>query len=489
MLVLRYQLLVAGLTSSIALLGFARSARAQVATDGDAPRGALLPPRPAPSDAVPAPAPAAATPAPSLPATSGAAAAPKPLDVTEPPFGFGDFTWLNGSNRQPESLLKLGPVTVGMIVDAYYLFQFARPIDHTAFPSTTAPRYNELSLNMVGFGAELPPNAIDTKSGGPIGQFNLQYGATAEATMGQDTTFARGSYLSRTAYQPIRTAQAGWHFHLLHGINVEFGIFPSYVAMESYLPQENWNYLHPFVSDFTPYYFSGSRTQIYLSRKFKVELWVVNGWQTFGQWQEGRAGGFLWNWRPNERFSLSSTVYAGQEVPLDSKASRWYTDNYAQYQYYKSSAGLIRSAAIAVVADLGYDYRGGGARDGVRTGESLSNRVELEGNFAWTIRGDYYYDESQAVVAGFPITSAYARPFQDQPFSGGGATTTFDYWPSPWTLFRLEYMHRAANIPFFSGHGGITGPAGIQPTTAGAAFTPALRKSDDRIVLNVTLRL
>jgi hypothetical protein len=92
---------------------------------------------------------------------------------------------------------------------------------------------------MVGFGVELPPNAIDGKSGGPIAQFNLQYGATAEATMGQDTTFARGAYLSRTAYQAIRTAQAGWHFHALHGVNVEVGIFPSYVAMESYLPEEN----------------------------------------------------------------------------------------------------------------------------------------------------------------------------------------------------------------------------------------------------------
>lgn len=415
----------------------------------------------------------------------------KPLDIAEPPFAFGDFTWLNGNNRQPDSLLKLGPVTIGMIVDAYYLFQFARPIDHTAFPSVAAVRHNELSLNMVGFGAELPPNAIDTRNGGPIGQFNLQYGATAEAAMGQDTTFARGSYLSRTAYQPIRTAQAGWHFHWLHGVNIELGIFPSYVAMESYLPAENWNYLHPFVSDFTPYYFSGSRTQIFLTQKLKLELWVVNGWQTFGSWQEGRAGGFLWNWRPSERFSIATAEYAGQEVPLDSKSSRWYSDNYALYQYYKSSSGFVRSAAFAAVVDIGYQYRSGGNRDGVLTGESLSNRIELKGDVMWTVRGDYYYDQGQSLVTGFPITSSYIRPFQDKAFSGGGITTTLDYWPSPWTVFRLEYMHRAANIPFFSGHGGITGPAGIQPTTASGAvgFTPDLRKLDDRIVVNVTLRL
>jgi len=52
-------------------------------------------------------------------------------------------------------------------------------------------------------------------------------------------------------------------------------------------------------------------------------------------------------------------------------------------------------------------------------------------------------------------------------------------------------MHRWANVPYFSGRGGITGPAGVAPATpaAAASFTPDLRKSDDRIAANATLRL
>ncbi len=53
---------------------------------------------------------------------------------------------------------------------------------------------------------------------------------------------------------------------------------------------------------------------------------------------------------------------------------------------------------------------------------------------------------------------------------------------------RLEYAHREANVPYFSGPGGITGPGGVaakDPST----FTPDLRKRDDRILFNVTLRL
>jgi hypothetical protein len=69
--------------------------------------------------------------------------------------------------------------------------------------------------------------------------------------------------------------------------------------------------------------------------------------------------------------------------------------------------------------------------------------------------------------------------------------TTLDYWPSPWLLTRLEFSHRIANQPYFSGSGGITGPNGELPVNAAAAatFTPDLRYSDNRIVFNVTLRL
>jgi hypothetical protein len=45
---------------------------------------------------------------------------------------------------------------------------------------------------------------------------------------------------------------------------------------------------HPFVSGCTPYYFSGTRTKVFLQQNTKLERWLVNGWQTFGQWHETR---------------------------------------------------------------------------------------------------------------------------------------------------------------------------------------------------------
>ena len=302
------------------------------------------PPAPLPPPAPPAPTAPPPTTPPSLPATAA-------LDLREPPFANQDFSWLNGSNSQPEPLLKLGPVVFSVYVDAFYAWQFSQPIDHTIFPTDTAPRHNELGFNLASIGVELPPNAIDTPRGGPVGQFSIQYGTITQTIGGQDTTTNRGFYLSNTALQAIRTASAGWHFHFLHGVNLEFGIFPSYVAMESYLPQENWNYTHPFVSDFTPYYFYGGRAQSYLTSHLKLELWVVNGWQTYGQWQEAKSG-------IPAQLAADGAVHCcerhlhRQTSPVDAGAIRYYTDNYAQLQYFKNPVdpklGLLSGCGLRV---------------------------------------------------------------------------------------------------------------------------------------------
>ncbi|MEP6865224.1 MAG: outer membrane beta-barrel protein, partial [Deltaproteobacteria bacterium] len=154
---------------------------------------------------------------------------PRPLDVREPTFGEYDFSWMNGNNSQPASLLQTGPVTMSLYIDTYYGYQFHEPIDHTVFPTTTAPRHDEISLNLAHLGMDV------TGLDGPIGRLYIQYGSTVETIAGQDTTTTRGFYLTNRLLQNVQQAAVGWHFHRLHGINAEVGIFPSYVGLESYL--------------------------------------------------------------------------------------------------------------------------------------------------------------------------------------------------------------------------------------------------------------
>ncbi len=426
------------------------------------------------------------------------------LDVTEPPFAANDWSWLNGSNPQPPSLLKIGPVVPSFMVDAAYAWQFSNPVDHTIFPTTTAARHSEFSLNLAYLGFELV--GIDTPYGGPIGRVEVQFGSYIATIHGQDTTLNRGFFLSNPTLSYVKQAGAGWHFHWLHGVNIELGIFPSYIALESYTPQENWNYTHPFVSDFTPYYFAGLRTQIYPKADRKLELWLVNGWQSFGRWHDALTGGYLYTVRPNRFWALTHTLYVGQDQTRASdpnnQSLRVYSDNHAQVLVFDHlERPWLQRVALAWVADVGYEYRGpragtgGSVPNGLIAGTSLTFRVEWSRWLMSTLRGDFFYDQSAAVISALPLGSPYSLPGNGSAINpwewyGGGVAVTLDVRPSPWLLLRLEYSHRAANQPYFSGPGGITGPNGL-PSPAGTAdaFTPDLRRSDDRVVGNVTLRL
>jgi hypothetical protein len=410
--------------------------------------------------------------------------APKPLDVLEPPFSDLDSSWMNGTNSQPASLLTMGPITWSLYVDTYFAWQFHEPIDHTIFPTTVAPRHDEISLNLAHVGIDV------TGLDGPIGRLYVQYGSLVETIAGQDTTTTRGFFLTNALLQNLEQAAAGWHFHQWNGVNAELGIFPSYIGLESYLPEENWSYTHSFVADATPYYFFGFRGQAFTSTRLKIELWVVNGWQTFGQWHEGRAGGYLWNWRPREWLSLVNSAYAGQEVKDDPDAVRLYSDNNLQVRYYHGQQGSFpRSLAFSLVGDVGYERRSN-APSGPMAGASLAHRFEWTDRWKSSIRADVLYDATQAISPRFPVGSAYPWTGKS-PFLAAGITATLDFWPSPWLVTRLEYAHRLANQPLFSGSGGITGPGGELPTStaAAAAFAPDLRRFDDRLVFNVTLRL
>ena len=422
---------------------------------------------------------------PSPPAVVVSASVPeaKPLDVLEPPFGAYDYSWMNGGNPQPPSLLGMGPLTWSLYVDTYYAWQFHQPTDHTIFPTTTAPRHNEISLNLAHLGVDV------TGLDGPTGRLYLQYGSTVETIAGQDTTTTRGFFLTNRLLQYVQQAAAGWHFHWLHGANAELGIFPSYIGLESYLPEENWAYTHAFMSDATPYYFFGFRGQLFPSDRLKIELWVVNGWQTFGQWHEGRAGGYLWNWRPNGWLSIVNSVYAGQEAQGDPESLRVYSDNNLQVRYFqREGATFLRSMAFSLVGDIGYENRAN-SPSGPMGGVTLTHRWDWTERWKSSLRGDLFYDRTQAVTPRFPVGAAYPWTGTN-PFFAGGVTATVDYWPSPWLLMRLEGAHRIANQPLFSGSGGITGPNGELPSVSNPGpFTPDLRTADDRILFNVTLRL
>ena len=71
------------------------------------------------------------------------------------PFAFGDFTWLNGNSRQKDFPLD-GKVFSGeFTADMKYIYDFARPADHTIVGSSNSGRAQEFQVQQLGVGGDL----------------------------------------------------------------------------------------------------------------------------------------------------------------------------------------------------------------------------------------------------------------------------------------------------------------------------------------------
>ena len=190
---------------------------------------------------------------------------PARADDPPVPFGSGDFTWMNGTSRQKDFPLQISKaLTLSVYVDAYYAFSLNRPYDDTIKGSATLGRHNELQINLASIGTEWNYRHV-------IGRLSIQYGSMINIVQDLDPSVRRGSGISTANLRYIREATLGYHWDRNAGINLEGGIFLSYIGLESYLTAENWRYTRALASDAMPFYFQGVRFQWFPTVQFKVE--------------------------------------------------------------------------------------------------------------------------------------------------------------------------------------------------------------------------
>lgn len=411
------------------------------------------------------------------------------------PFDGMDLSWVSGQNRQQHFPLELKDKKTGETIltgvalgDMYFNYNFARPIDNTQVNSATMGRAKEVTVNQVSIG-------IETNYKNIIGRVWLQTGNMLNIVQEQDGSVQRGRNTSVGDLKLIREAAAGYHFKKLYGINVEAGIFMSYIGLESYVTQENWCYQRSTICEFTPFYFSGARVQIYPSRKFKTEIWLVNGWQSYNSWSKYLGVGSSNYWRPNENLQVVGNFYLGFDTKADD-VLRFHHDNSVCYRYFHTKGGKGLSQAAFSINDH-FGFQAGGYIDGLSeyvVGVAVANRLWFVKNMlALTLRGDFvtnpgtYLAFSPSNVTPNAFTDAMAADPKRR-LNIWQATACFDVMPVDYVTVRLEYGFRYANVPYFAGHGGTTSPDGFANTPVGT-WKPDLVRSEQRLTLAINFRI
>lgn len=415
---------------------------------------------------------------------------PKPTE----PFAWGDFTWLQGNNRQTTSVLDSKYFTGSFTLDVNYNYSANNPIDHTTTGSTATFRANEFNVSYIEVGGDFHDSVS-----GAHGRLMLQLGTRATGVPRNDATPLRGQYDLYTAMRYVTEGYAGIHLNSMHGVNIDVGIFKSYVGLLSYNNFENWNYQPSFTSDNTPWFFTGIRIQTFPTDKLKLEYWIVNGWQTYGMFNNVPGLGVQTIYRPTENTSVTASMYGGFDTPDNSKRFRFHSDNSLLYRYYNSPDSWISAAAFSLTGDIGFEQGGGVVGfdgDSITPTQNFISgmayhRVWFGENkhWGWTLGGGFISNPGRYLALLPPGKGVLTQNPGDQ-FTGWDVSTTVQYMPNENVTFGLEYVRRHASVPYFAGHGGVTSTNGwSDPIGSTQNFIPDLVQDETRVIFSVIFRI
>jgi Putative beta-barrel porin-2, OmpL-like. bbp2/Carboxypeptidase regulatory-like domain len=474
-----------------------------------------------PATAAPAPslalAPAAAAAA-AAPATAAVATVPEALqapdaapevDTKTPWAQVGYVGWMNGTSREKAPVFDTKFFTPEIRLDVNYLQSLNHPIDHTIVGSTEEFRSGEFQIEQVSLGGDFHWDNVRAR-------FLSMFGMFATTTPRNDASSAVGQWDLQNAYRYFSEANAGYHFDVNHGLNVDAGVFVSYIGLFSYYNFDNWTYQPSFVSSNTPWFFNGLRVQWWPTQNLKIEPWLINGWQSYAKFNSKPGVGGQILWIPNDSLKLVFNSYSvgqdnlncqsignpgrgtvdslcqpqnggyanaaagsfvGAGPPIDySKVKRIHEDDSVLVKYYdaRGNGGAgVSKMAFSYTVDIGCQYGGGincthGPNKDNFFGMMLYDRTWFHNDlYAVTLGGGFMNNPGRYLALTPPINGATAASgspyFTQQPgqkLYQWDTQLNLQYMPKDWITWWTEATFRHSNVPYWSGSGGVTPPGG-----------------------------
>jgi hypothetical protein len=388
------------------------------------------------------------------------------------PFSDWDWTWLNGNPRNKDVAFDSKFFTPEIRADITYNYDFNKPTDNSMGGSSELFRSNEIQLEQLGLGGDFHYDNVRAR-------FMTQFGMYSTATARNDSSYAKGQWNINDADRYLAEAYGGYHLNVLNGINIDAGIFMSYVGLFSYYNFDNWAYQPSYVSSNTPWFFQGLRVQIFPTAHLKIEPWFINGWQSYASSNSRKGVGGQIKWTPKPWLNIISNNYGlGHDDLYIPKRGRIHTDDSVEVRYFNHPENLgLDKMAFSFTGDMGCEFGGGVSCYGNKAGGPkqsflgymIYNRFWFHRDmFGVTAGGGRINNPGRYLVLIPPINgetassaainSPYFTGNPGDPFKAWDSSLTFDYMPKQWLTFRWEYDYRHASVPYWSGRGGVTPP-------------------------------
>jgi hypothetical protein len=408
------------------------------------------------------------------------------------PFADAWWGWLNGNPRTIDCPLCTKYFTPEIRVDTNYNLDLNHPADDTIGGSSEVFRAQEIQLEQLGVGGDLLIDHVHAR-------LMTQFGMYSVTTPRNDASVSRGQWNLDDGYRYLSEAYGGYHWDKMHGINLDAGIFLSYIGLFSFYNFDNWAYQPSFVSSNTPWFFNGVRAQFFPTQHLKIEPWFINGWQSYARFGTKPGLGGQIKWTPTNNINIISNNYGYGEDDFGIHGrTRFHTDNSFELKYYDKPDNKLDRMAFSLTADAGCESGSGVACTGSAdrkiftpaTSTTPAVYYQKQSFLGWMLYDRAWFDKDKygVTIGGGQINNpgrylvllppingatavtgtAYFPEDPGQPFHGTDGTITYDYMPSQYVTFRTEYGYRHSDVPYWAGRGGSTPPGGNTYTAIGS---------------------
>lgn len=282
------------------------------------------------------------------------------------------------ASAQNDSINK--PLTISGYAEVYYTADFNNPKNNNRPGFVYSHnRNNEININLAFI-----KTAYNTE--------NVRANMALAAGTYMNANYAAEQGVMKNVYE----ANAGLKISKKHNLWIDAGIFPSHLGFESAIGKDNWTLTRSLFADNSPYFETGAKIS-YTSESGKWFLsgLVLNGWQRI-QRVDGNstpAFGHQLIFKPNEKLTINSSSFIGNDKPDSIRQMRYFHNLYAVYQ-------INKKLGITAGFDIGAEQKSKGSEQyNIWYTPVLVAKYNVTDKLSFTARGEYYQDEKGVIIS------------------------------------------------------------------------------------------
>ncbi|MCU0443869.1 MAG: porin [Microscillaceae bacterium] len=324
---------------------------------------------------------------------------------------------VNTATLDTNDVKYIGKFRVDGYVDAYYGYDFSNPTSRDKAYFVSSARHNELTINLA---------YIDVRIAGP------RFRARFVPGFG---TYMNANYANEPGVlKNIVEGNAGVKLFKDREIWLDVGVLGSPFTNESAISKDHLMYTRSFAPEYVPYYLSGAKLTLPLSKKVNFYFYLLNGWQVIQDNNSQKSLATQVEYRPTNDLLINWNVYVGDErsAARPEFRTRYFSDLYFIYNPQGKFSG---TACVYLGNQIAENQLDRSTSNNYWWTANLIGKYKLTNNLALSGRLEYFSDPNNVQIT--PINPVGA-------FEAGSASLGLNYQIDNNVFLRWE------NRTFFS---------------------------------------